>query len=116
MGKVISMVDYLKSRQNKAEAFDMMFINSTIKDKGENWVASAIENQLDVDEGNVFLIRPVFNVDEKVSYKDNEGPDYGTVVAIKMVDNIIWYEVVWYDGEPTDLYRDTQLEKVQDKK
>jgi hypothetical protein len=116
MGKVISMTDYLKSRRDKSEAFDMMFINSTIKQQGENWVASAIENQVDVDEGNVFLIRPVFNVDERVSYKDSQEPNYGTVVAIEMVDNIIWYKIAWDDGEPTDLYRDTQLEKVQDKK
>lgn len=109
----MNLEEYKKSRQAKADALDMCFINSMIKDMGESWVAKAIEDAVDVKLGRAIIVLPKFDIYDRVYYTDNDYDDYGTVKNIKIVDNVIKYEVVWDDGEPTDLYTEDQITKVK---
>lgn len=109
----MDLEEYKKSRQAKADALDMCFINSMIKDMGESWVAKAIEDAVDVKLGRAIIVLPKFDIYDRVYYTDNDYDDYGTVKNIKIVDNVIKYEVVWDDGEPTDLYTEDQITKVK---
>lgn len=109
----MDLEEYKKSRQAKADALDMCFINSMIKDMGESWVAKAIEDAVDVKLGRAILVLPKFDIYDRVYYTANDYDDYGTVKNIKIVDNVIRYEVVWDDGEPTDLYTEDQITKVK---
>lgn len=109
----MDLEEYKKSRQAKADALDMSFINSMIKNMGESWVAQAIENAVDVKLGRAIIVLPKFDIYDRVYYTANDYDDYGTVKNIKIVDNVIKYEVVWDDGEPTDLYTEDQITKVK---
>jgi hypothetical protein len=92
---------------------DQHFIDEMINTRGAAWVAQAIENALDVKLGRAVQILPVFDMHDRVYYKDNDTDDMGTVVDITVVDNMIWYKVRWDDGEPTDLYTQFQIVKVK---
>lgn len=109
----MDLEEYKKARQAKADALDMCFIQSTIRDMGESWVADAIEKMMDVNLGRAIIVLPVFDMYDRVQYVDSEFEDWGTVTNIKIVDNGIRYEVRWDDGEPTDLYTAEQIEKVK---
>ena len=92
---------------------DSHFINEMIKSQGVEWVAKALENAMDIKLGLAFHIEPSFKKFDRVQYKDSPYEDWGTVVSISVVDNMIHYGVRWDDGEPTDLFTDSQIEKVK---
>lgn len=112
MGNVISMSDYLASRKAKAEAFDSMFINSVIKDEGEDYVARAIELFAEVDDKEAFIVRPDFKMFDEVKYVDDDTVNVGKIIDIKYVDSRFLYMVDWYNDEDADWYNDRQLERL----
>lgn len=66
-----------------------------------------------LDIGDSFIITPSFQKNDRVDYKDVPWDDFGTVTAVEFKSNILWYEVTWDDGEPTDWYRDNDLRKIE---